>query len=48
VSLYLDLNLRQFFLVAAVLNGIAILLSLPIIRKVARGLTVDSEELVVN
>jgi hypothetical protein len=41
VSLYLPLNLWQFFLVAAVLNGIAIWLSLPVIRKVARGLTVE-------
>lgn len=44
VSLYLSLSLWQFFLVAAVLNGVVILLSLPVIRKVARGLTVDSEE----
>lgn len=44
VSLYLTLNLRQFFLVAAALNGVAIWLSLRVIRKVARGLTVDSEE----
>lgn len=47
VSCYLNLNLRQFFIVATVLNGIAIWLSLRVIRKVARGLTVDSEELVV-
>lgn len=48
VSLFLNLNLRQFFIVAVVLNGIAIRLSLRVIRKVARGLTVDSEELTVN
>ena len=46
VSIYLNLNLRQFFIVAVVLNGVAIRLSLCVIRKVARGLTVDSEELV--
>jgi len=45
VSLYLNLTLRQFFIIAAALNGIAIRLSLRVIKKVARGLTVDSEEL---
>jgi len=44
ISLYLSLALRQFFLLAATINGLAIWLSLPVIRKVARGLTVDAEE----
>jgi len=33
--------------VAAALNGVSIWLSLRVIRKVARGLTVDSQEKII-
>jgi len=41
ITYFLHINVLRFFVIAIVINALAVYISLPLIKKIAKGLTVD-------